>query len=141
MGAHKLTVPSDRSQLERIRKFVCEAAREFGFSETEINKIELAVDEACSNVIRHAYGDDASRSFDVLVETNREEFSVVIEDTGKSYDILTHKLPEMPVYLREHRPGGLGIKLIRTLMDNVDYEPLHGRNRLTLTKRLHPRTP
>lgn len=132
----KITVTSDLGELGIIRGFVNSAARQFGFPEGDVSKIELAVDEACSNVMRHAYDDDSTRSLDVAVETDGVLFRIVIDDNGKSYNILTHQLPDQREYLTDHRRGGLGIMLIRKLMDDVYYLPLHGRNRLILEKAL-----
>jgi serine/threonine-protein kinase RsbW len=133
----KLTVHSQRDQLVTVRGFVADAARKFGFSEFDVNKIEIAIDEAATNVIRHAYGEDATKTFDVIVNANGDKFIVTLEDSGIHFDPKNHKLPNMTQYLSEHRRGGLGVKMIFMLMDEVSYNQNADRkNRLTLVKYL-----
>lgn len=106
-----------------------------GFPDEEAQFIILAVDEACSNVIRHAY--DGRTDGEVMLscssKDNRIEFLLV--DKGRSWQADEHR----PRSLDEVRPGGLGIHLIRSVMDEVRYGTSERGNELFLAKSLRPR--
>ncbi|MFN3345114.1 MAG: ATP-binding protein [Chloroherpetonaceae bacterium] len=135
----ELTVQSSMEQLEKIRGFVSKAAEMFGFKEDDGYKIVLAVDEACSNIIRHGYGKNSDEKLHIVIQTADNRFTVTVNDNGKSYDIRTHPLPDMETYLASKKKGGLGIKLIRALVDEIEYEHRNGENKLVLVKRLPAR--
>ncbi len=135
----ELTIQSSIDQLEKVRDFVSEAAQAFGFEECEGYKIVMAVDEACSNIIRHGYNKKPDQKLHIVIQTDGNRFTVIVNDSGKSYDICNHPLPDMETYLAAKRSGGLGIKLIRSLVDEIQYEHSNGENKLVLTKRLPSR--
>jgi serine/threonine-protein kinase RsbW len=130
----RLSVPGRTDQLERIRAFVSDAARRTGFTEEDVNKIELAVDEACSNVIEHAYGREVDGDIEVAVRADRGKITVTVSDTGRSFKFDGVQAPDMKRYLAELRVGGLGIYLMRMLMDDVTYRSRAGRNELRMVK-------
>lgn len=133
-GAARLSVPGLTGRLEEIRTFVSGIARQSGFAEDEVNKIELAVDEACSNVIEHAYGGERQGDIDVSVRTGRDRLTVTVSDSGRSFRFDGVPVPDMKQYLSELRVGGLGIYLMRMLMDDVTYCSRPGRNELRMVK-------
>ena len=94
-----------------------------GFPDDEIYQIELAVDEACANVIEHAYIDEHSkeRNIDVTVNKNPYQIAITIADFGVGFNPDALKTPDMDEYLKEMKPGGLGVHLIKALMDEVDF--------------------
>lgn len=132
---YKLRIPSQTDNLEIIRDFVSKVASKVGFGEDDVSKIELAVDEACTNVIKHAYQRDPSKPIDIIIKIDFNKFTIVITDRGKGFDASKLKLPDMKEYLAELRVGGLGIYLMRSLMDEVDYEIKPGvKNKVTMVK-------
>jgi serine/threonine-protein kinase RsbW len=132
---YKLRIPSQTDNLELIRDFVSKLASKVGFSEEDVGKIELAVDEACTNVIKHAYKKDVSKPIDIVIKIDFNKFTIVITDRGKGFDPSRLKMPNMKEYLAELRVGGLGIYLMRSLMDKVDYEIKPGvKNKVTMVK-------
>ena len=134
----QLIVPAQHDQLAQLATFVAVAAADVGFDETQVNRIELAVDEACSNIIDHAYkGDAGTIQLEVDIEP-QHQLTIVLIDQGQSFN------PDhVPAYapctsLDEVKIGGLGIHLMRQAMDDVCYEfgvPGIG-NRLTMKKQL-----
>jgi serine/threonine-protein kinase RsbW len=136
----RLAAIGDTTELERIRQFVEDKAREFGFADQWIHKIALAVDEACSNLIRHSYNSDASKEF--YIDINKQDTDVLvieISDSGSSFDPMTVAAPNLQQYAAQHRKGGFGVHIIRMVMDGVEYLPAdtaHPLNRLRLVKRL-----
>ncbi|MCK9426490.1 MAG: ATP-binding protein [Ignavibacteriaceae bacterium] len=133
----EMKVKSSTENLGVIRQFVEEKASQSGIDKSIIDKIVLAVDEACTNIIKHAYNYDASTEFVIRVLISKEEFKVLLIDHGKSFDPSQVADPDMPTYLKQRRVGGLGLHLMRHLMDTVEYHNLEGNgNQLILTKKI-----
>lgn len=135
-----IRVPATTEHLTEIRDFVRAAVVDLGFTEFEVNGIVLAVDEACANLILHAYGDDPSKTIAVDISSTPEKVSVAIRDTAVPFDPSAATLPDMREYLSERRHGGLGILIMTRVMDEIHYQPCCGpykENLLTLIKRRH----
>ena len=95
----------------------------------------LAVDEACTNVIKHSYEFAPSKGIDLEVHTRDRQFEVVIIHKGRPFDPDSVKTPDMKMYFTQFRRGGLGIHLMRSLMDKVEYRSLpDSRNEVHLVK-------
>jgi serine/threonine-protein kinase RsbW len=133
---YQLRIPSQSDNLELIRCFTSKVAEKVGFSEDDVGKIELACDEACTNVIKHAYTDaHREQSLDIAIQIDFQKFIVIITDHGRGFDPKIIALPNMKEYLAELKVGGLGIYLMRTLMDEVDYNIEPGvRNQVRMVK-------
>ncbi len=132
---YHLKIPSQTDNLEIIRNFISGVASKVGFDPDEVSKIELAVDEACTNVIEHAYQHDETKNIDIAVKIDYQKFTVVVTDRGKGFDLHDVELPDMKSYLAELRVGGLGIYLMKTLMDEVDYSSKPGvKNEVRMVK-------
>lgn len=119
-----LRIQSQTGKLHLVREFVSGAARRFGFDEESEGKIILAVDEACTNIIKHSYENVSSNDIDIDVVTNGRKFEVIMTHRGKSFDPESIKTPDMKEYFRHFQRGGLGIHLMRSLMDAVEYNTL-----------------
>ncbi|MEE9117455.1 MAG: ATP-binding protein [Calditrichia bacterium] len=134
---YKLKIPSITENLQMIRKFVLKIAAKTGFNEETQEQIALAVDEACTNVIKHAHHHDARRLMDIQIQTDAIKMKITITDKGRGFDITKLKDPDVEKFIKESKHGGLGIYLIKTLMDEVDYEFNPGvKNQVQLTKYL-----
>jgi serine/threonine-protein kinase RsbW len=133
-----LQVPSSTENLALIREFVSSAAQQAGFDASEIAKLELAVDEACANVIEHAYGgQDMTKEVIVRARFDDEALSIDIEDTGHGFDPAQIQPEELEQLISKRKTGGLGMRLMKTLMDEVHYEIEPGKkNALHMVKRL-----
>jgi len=131
------TVLSRTDNLSEVRNFVMRLARQAGFAEDEVSNIVLAVDEACTNIIKHAYQFAADREIRVSVARTPTAFEVVIQDDGKSFDPSTLRLPDLKEHLTHYRRGGLGVYLMKKLMDTVEYTYKPGtKNQVRLVKQL-----
>ncbi|MCD6167260.1 ATP-binding protein [bacterium] len=138
-GRYHLNTPSSSENLGQIRDFVGEIARKAGFTEEYVNKIQIAVDEACTNVVQHAYKGMIPKDIDVLVEVNSDKLTVTVSDQGRGFD--PHSFPplDMNAYFANLKRGGLGIYLIHMLMDEVEFMINPGRkNSVRMVKFLHP---
>jgi serine/threonine-protein kinase RsbW len=137
----QIRIQSRTEVLVDVREFVSSAAREFGFSEDDVMKIEIAVDEACTNIIKHAYRNLPHGLINIRIygapESGKDRFEINITDTGESFDSSTYTIPNMPEYFKQLRRGGLGVFLMKKIMDEVDYGSLNTQeNRIRLVKYL-----
>ncbi len=137
MEARTINIESRTERLSAVRDFVSAAARECGFPDDEVSKIALAVDEACTNIIKHAYRYDPNKKITVTVKPKTRGLEIAIADTGTGFDPTRVQTPDMKEYLSHYRHGGLGVYLMKSLMDKVEYTIDPGRsNEVRLTKYL-----
>lgn len=132
-----LLVPGRFDRLEAITGFVARAARLAGLDESAVYHCELAADEACTNIIMHAYGGEDLGDIRLTCKSEPGALTVILEDHGRPFDPRTIMAPDLSGPLEELAEGGLGVHLMRQLMDEVLFEPGEDRNRLTLVKRDH----
>ncbi len=139
-NTRNLEIMSRTDMLSDVRAFVSGAAKEFGFSADDVAKIELAVDEACTNIIKHAYRFDPAGKITIRVSFVFERtprFVVSIFDNGITFDSSKYTAPDMKEYFMQLRHGGLGILLMKKLMDKVEYRTSESdKNLIVLTKYL-----
>lgn len=130
----KLRIPAEEANLAQVREFITEIASSLGFDAKDINSIKLAVDEGCTNIIRHAYRGVENGFIDILAAVNPTSVSFVLIDQGKSFDFKRASDPNLQTYMRIGKKGGLGIFLMKKLMDDVEYHVTNRGNELWLTK-------
>lgn len=132
-----LQVPSTTENLAMIREFACHVGAQAGLDESSVGKLELAVDEACANVIEHAYGCDVTKEVVVRAVFDENAIQIVVQDTGLGFDPTRVPEENLKDLVRQRRSGGLGMQLMRTLMDEVHYEITPGeKNELRMIKHL-----
>jgi anti-sigma regulatory factor (Ser/Thr protein kinase) len=131
----ELTIPNNTQYLKDVREFIARMVRRSRMERSDENKIVLAVDEAVSNIMKHAYkgGTDGTISLEVIVD--QRKFQIIIRDSGKSFDPDVIEEPDLEKYVRTGKKQGLGIYLMRRIMDEIRYEFIRGvRNELRMTK-------
>ena len=134
-----LSVFGDVQNLEIIADFITQATQQSNLSEQDIFAIQLAVDEACTNVVQHAYKGMTPKDIDVFVEVDSKKLTITVSDHGRGFDPDSFPQLDMDAYLNELKRGGLGIYLIRTLMDEVKFTIAPGhKNSVRMAKFLHP---
>ena len=122
--------------LDEIREFVGGIARAGGFTDKDVYNIQLATDEAASNIIEHAYEKITNGVLELSCGVRDDLITIVLIDHGESFDPSEIPLPDLKADLSNRKIGGLGIFLMRKLMDDVHYEVTANRgNILTMTKR------
>lgn len=132
-----LQVPSSTENLAMIRDFVNGIGTRAGLPASDVAKIELAVDEACANVIEHAYGPEVTKEVTVKATIDEETVQIEVVDTGKGFDPSLVSQQNLEQLVAERKSGGLGMRLMKTLMDEVHYEVIPGqKNELRMIKRL-----
>ena len=132
----KLVIKHDISEISKLATFVEELSEEFNLT-PELNfNLNLVLEEAVSNVILYAYGKEVQKEITLLANMSNNNLIFVLTDSGKEFD--PTKVPDADVTLsaEEREIGGLGIFLIRQIMDMVEYQRIDGKNVLTMQKQL-----
>ena len=121
--------------LTAIRRFVQTACEAAGVNASACFDLKLAVDEACTNIIEHGYDEGAEGSIEIEVEAGDQQFKIVIRDTGRIFNPESIPDPDMKEHVQRGHKKGLGIFLMRQIMDEVRYKFKDGvKNELTLVK-------
>ena len=132
-----LHVPSSTQNLALIREFVTAIGAQAGLGDDDVAKLELAVDEACTNVIEHAHGGDVGKDVVVRAVFDEKTLRIEVVDSGAGFDPAKLPQPELGTLVHDRKSGGLGLRVMKTLMDEVSYEIVPGAsNRLRMVKRL-----
>ena len=130
------TFPAKFEFLDEIRELVAQVARQGGFTEKAIYSLQLAADEAASNIIEHAYEGISNAKIDITCNMQGDTLVITMRDTGRPFDPSKVKQPNLKADLSDRQIGGLGVYLMRKLMDEVSYlSNSKTGNVLTMTKR------
>lgn len=130
------TFDASFDNLDEIRDLVGNAARQAGFSDKEVYAIQLAADEASSNIIEHAYAGVKGGKIEIELSIAGKELKITMKDQGKPFDPSSVPEPNVTADLSERKIGGLGMYLMRKLMDEVSYvSSTDTGNLLTMIKR------
>jgi serine/threonine-protein kinase RsbW len=130
----KLSLYADLTQLAGIRAFVAQTCQDLGFDDRAVYDLQLAVDEACTNVIQHAYGGQGGE-LEITIQPTDCGVQVTIRDWGAQFDPLAVPAPDVTAPLEERRLGGLGLFLMQHTMDEVAFRfDVDDGNTLTMVK-------
>ena len=136
-NGEKLVVKSSTSNLIKIRKFINSKAKSYGFNKNQIEDIVLAIDEACTNIIEHSYNSKPNFDIEITVTFSEDNFIVKIVDYGETFEPGSIKELNLELYRKQRRVGGLGVYLMKTLMDDVKYSSVKNKyNQVLLKKKL-----
>lgn len=129
----QLQIPADENNLSEVRDFIADICLRAGFSKRETNNTKLATDEACTNIIKHAYLDGGG---EIRIEVNAGPGRVEINiyDSGTPFEWSQVQEPDLQRYVDIGKKGGLGIYLMNRLMDEVEYQSSTDGNRLSMLK-------
>lgn len=134
ISSDKVTVPGRYSEIERLCQFIAEGATKANFDDDTLFKIQLACDEACTNVIEHAYGAENQGEIVVQWHITPTDFIITIADQGQPFDPQIVPLPDRGLPIEELKVGGLGLHFMRKLMDTVAFSFNDTGNLLTMVK-------
>jgi anti-sigma regulatory factor (Ser/Thr protein kinase) len=129
---------NDLEDIVRVNQAFEEFAQVEGLPDRVRRSIKLVFDELLNNIIRYAFTDDDGgvHDLEVRVESTSAEISITISDDGRPFDPFALEAPDTSLPIEEREIGGLGIHLVRQLMDEVSYVRRDDRNVVALTKRL-----
>jgi serine/threonine-protein kinase RsbW len=133
--SQSITLPGRFEYLPQIGEFVTRAAKAAGLTTAAIDAVEMAVDEAFTNIIEHAYGYEGRGDIQCSCHISEDGLTVILNDYGRPFDPESVPEPNIHARLEQRKEGGLGLYLIRQLMDEVrfEFDPETG-NSLTLVK-------
>jgi serine/threonine-protein kinase RsbW len=128
--------PGRYQSLASISEFVLQAARQAGLDSKATYAVQMAVDEACTNIIEHAYGGEGKGTITCSIGFGPDSLTIQLEDHGKPFNPQKVRNPNTHLPLSRRKEGGLGLFFIRQYMDEVRFEFSAGQgNRLTMIKK------
>ncbi len=136
-----LVIMNRPTELPALHKKSAAFLQPFGVTETVIKRVRLACDELLNNVIMYAHGDECAHDIRVGLALHGDRLTVTVSDTGQPFNPFRSPIPDTHADLDERDPGGLGIHLVRSVMDRVSYRRQAGCNVVTLLKCLSRATP
>jgi serine/threonine-protein kinase RsbW len=134
---HHMTIPGRYDKIREACDFVVAGAEEAGFESDEVFRIQLACDEACTNIIEHAYGAEDEGDISVSWQTKKGVFIIELRDTGRPFapkEVQAPSIPDTADDLSDLKVGGLGLHFMRTLMDEVKFSFNDEGNQLLMMK-------
>ncbi|MBI3092360.1 MAG: ATP-binding protein [Candidatus Tectomicrobia bacterium] len=130
-----LQLPADTAYLKMIGEFVSRMAKISGFDDLDCKRIEVAVDEACTNVIEHTQRGASHDAFSICCRAVASGIEITISDRGAPFDFDSVAVPDVSAGAEDRPIGGLGIFLMKKFMDFVKYTPgADGMRHLTMSK-------
>ena len=130
----EITIPAQMSYLIQVRDFVEHIGKRHKFDDKIINSFKLVIDEACTNIVRHGYRDIKNGEITIKAVIRRLSLTIIIVDQGQSYDPRQANTPDLAKYVDIGKRGGLGILMMRKLMDDMQYSVTERGNEFRLTK-------
>ena len=116
----KILISSSTKNLSTVRKFVEESAEHSGLDQATINQIVLSVDEACTNIIKHAHKYNEANTIEIVVETENTQIKITFNyKSGNTFDPNDSSNPDMTEYFKNFRVGGLGIPIMKKFMSKI----------------------
>ena len=138
--AREYIYPGRFDQVVELCGLVAVEAEKVGFTDDEIFRIELACDEACTNIIQHAYGAEDEGEIRLILQQTENAFIIILRDKGRAFDpdeVPKPNIPSNPNNIDELTIGGLGIHFIRNIMDEISFSvDRSGHNKLVMVKYL-----
>ncbi|MBS1491550.1 MAG: ATP-binding protein [Bacteroidetes bacterium] len=132
---YRYNIGCSLANLKGIRDFVRKALYENQVPEMQVSAIVLALDEMCSNLMIHAHHCDPNHTLELKIDRpSNNEYIFEIIDDGSVFDINRFAEPTMENLVHEKRKGGLGIRLVKSIMDRIEYRTEAGKSICRLTK-------
>lgn len=134
-----LEVQGRADQLDKIREWVGQVAQQAGLDDDQIFRVQMSVDEACANVVEHAYESSDGGKIVLKCAWDDETLTITIRDYGKPFDPQAVPAPNLSTDLEARKPRGLGLYFMYQMMDQVHFEfGQDGYNTLVLVKKIKP---
>lgn len=132
-----LTLPNDIDAITEMSVFVDTICEELGFDMMMTMNLNLAIEEAVVNVMNYAYPKGTRGEVHIEIQADAQKFTVIIRDSGIPFDPTTQKEVDTTLSAEERPIGGLGIHLVRQIMDHIDYRYVDKQNILLLEKNIN----
>ncbi len=132
----KLTLNNNIEEVPLLALFIDSVAEEAGIDFATAMSLNLALEEAVVNVMQYAYPQGTHGTVDICAQTDGGKLKLIISDTGTPFDPTKKEDVDVTQDIEDRQVGGLGIHLIREIMDSINYEYTNGKNILTLCKNI-----
>lgn len=136
---YSLKVPCSKSKLKTIRAFVDETLGQYSISDVDLNMLVLAVDEICANLIVHSYNTTNTSDcieLHINVEENEGIAFEIVDRNNEGFNIINYREPMIKELVKSRRKGGLGLMLVKRIMDEVQFKSSGNGNICRLYKRM-----
>jgi len=134
---YKQKVGCNIENLKGVRDFIRSALKKHGVPDLQISEMVLALDEMCSNLMIHSHRCNPNELFELhIILRKGQPIIFEIIDDGSTFDINQFSEPDLGNLVSEKRKGGLGIRLVKSIMDKIEYDNRSGRNVCRLTKKI-----
>ena len=135
-GSITVRLPVALREVERLNRIIRGFGELHDVPSRTLYAINLAIDELVTNVILHGFKDPTNQEITVRIETEDDGLRATLIDAGREFDPRAVAPPNLNLPLEERALGGLGVHLVRSLMDRLDYSRHEGKNVLTIRKRI-----
>ena len=125
-----------KKNLADIRSFISQTLNNHFKSEIDIHHMVLAVDEVCANLMIHSHKCNPKESIDLFVDVRKKEVIIEIKDTGNGFNIKNYQEPTINEIIVEKKKGGLGLMLVKRIMDKVEFIKSNNNNICRLKKKI-----
>jgi anti-sigma regulatory factor (Ser/Thr protein kinase) len=133
--ALSITIPNRLAEIEKAARLIETFGETHGLPPEVVFNFNLALDEILTNIISYAYDDEADHRVKVHVTLDCDVVSVRVEDDGRAFNPLDAKRPDIRLGIDERPIGGLGVHIVRSVMDALEYRRENGRNIFIMSKR------
>ena len=130
----ELKLKNQMEELERVNQFVEEIGDELGLDMEMLMNLNLVIEEMVVNVISYAYPEGKTAEIELLAESDGKELTFVLSDKGKAFDPTAKETANMDINPADRDLGGMGIFIVKNIMNEVSYQRLEGKNLLTMKK-------
>jgi serine/threonine-protein kinase RsbW len=117
-----------------LRSFLQRSLEAYGFSEVDRHQLTLAVEEVCTNLIIHSHASNPKEVIYLEVKELEKKLAIEITDKGDAFNLLEYEVPDLKKVIEEKRKGGIGILLVKKIMDEIEFESKNGKNTCRLIK-------
>lgn len=136
MTQRQISLPNDIETIPQLNEFIDIVAEEIGLDMSLTMSLNLAIEEAVVNVMEYAYPQGTKGQVDILMSSDGQQLTVVLRDAGTPFDPTQQAEADTSLSVEERPIGGLGIHLVRQIMDSISYRYINGHNELTLKKNI-----
>ncbi len=130
----KITLKNKLAEIERMAGWVRDFGRENWPSEELVWQIRLVLEEVVTNIISYGYENQADHIIEVQIADAEQAVTLSVRDDACPFNLLEHPVPDLEIPVEDRKIGGMGIHMVRQIMDTIDYKREAGENRLLMRK-------
>ena len=132
--SHSIKISCDKDELIKVRQFTSDILEGYEVPDLQAHKMVLAVDEVCANIVIHSNECNPSHIIELEIQYSDNEISFTFRDKGIMFDINQYEAPSMEDIVTSRRKGGLGLMLVKRIMDKIEFSTANNHNICRLVK-------